>query len=61
MNLASHAIATLRLSHPQATTAHLQQCPQRQVVLTFGGVEFRPGGWLFSDGDGIIVAVRDLR
>jgi regulator of ribonuclease activity A len=30
------------------------------VPVTFGGVEFRPGDWLYSDEDGIVVAERDL-
>jgi regulator of ribonuclease activity A len=30
------------------------------VPVTFGGVEFRPGAWLYSDEDGIVVADRQL-
>ncbi|MFD0683307.1 ribonuclease E activity regulator RraA [Actinomadura fibrosa] len=30
------------------------------VPVTFGGVEFRPGDWLYSDEDGIVVAERAL-
>ncbi|NED52556.1 S-adenosylmethionine--2-demethylmenaquinone methyltransferase, partial [Micromonospora aurantiaca] len=30
------------------------------VPVTFGGVEFRPGDWLYSDEDGIVVAAREL-
>ncbi|MGH3242216.1 MAG: ribonuclease E activity regulator RraA [Spirillospora sp.] len=30
------------------------------VPVGFGGVEFRPGDWLFSDEDGIVLAERDL-
>ncbi|MEU6039294.1 ribonuclease E activity regulator RraA [Actinomadura sp. NPDC047616] len=30
------------------------------VPVTFGGVEFRPGDWLYSDEDGIVLATRDL-
>lgn len=30
------------------------------VPVAFGGVEFRPGDWLYSDEDGIVVAERDL-
>ncbi|MEU8800322.1 ribonuclease E activity regulator RraA [Spirillospora sp. NPDC048819] len=30
------------------------------VPVTFGGMEFRPGDWLYSDEDGIVVAERDL-
>ncbi|WP_242901012.1 ribonuclease E activity regulator RraA [Actinomadura terrae] len=31
------------------------------VPVSFGGVEFRPGDWLYSDEDGIVVADRQLR
>ncbi|GGV15408.1 putative 4-hydroxy-4-methyl-2-oxoglutarate aldolase [Actinomadura cremea] len=30
------------------------------VPVVFGGAEFRPGDWLYSDEDGIVVAERDL-
>jgi regulator of ribonuclease activity A len=30
------------------------------VPLSFGGIEFRPGQWLYSDGDGVLVADRAL-
>jgi regulator of ribonuclease activity A len=30
------------------------------VPVRFGGVEFRPGDWLYSDDDGIVVAGRSL-
>ena len=30
------------------------------VPVTFGGVEFRPGEWLYSDEDGIVVSERRL-
>jgi regulator of ribonuclease activity A len=31
------------------------------VPVRFGGVEFRPDAWLYSDADGIVVAERRLR
>lgn len=31
------------------------------VPVAFGGVEFRPEDWLYSDEDGIVVAHRRLR
>ncbi|WP_019630091.1 ribonuclease E activity regulator RraA [Actinomadura atramentaria] len=31
------------------------------VPVEFGGVEFRPGDWLYSDEDGIVLAARALR
>lgn len=33
---------------------------EADVPVTFGGVEFRPGDWLYSDEDGIVVAGRRL-
>lgn len=30
------------------------------VPVAFGGTEFRPGSWLYSDEDGIVVAPRSL-
>ena len=29
---------------------------QLDIPVTFGGVEFRPGEWLYSDADGILVS-----
>jgi regulator of ribonuclease activity A len=33
---------------------------QVDVPVSFGGVEFRPGSWLYSDEDGILVSGRQL-
>ena len=33
---------------------------QLDVAVSFGGVEFRPGHWLYSDEDGILVSSRRL-
>ncbi|WUH97407.1 ribonuclease E activity regulator RraA [Spirillospora sp. NBC_00431] len=33
---------------------------EADVPVAFGGVEFRPGDWLYSDEDGIVLAERDL-
>ena len=33
---------------------------QVDVAVSFGGVEFRPGNWLYSDEDGILVSSRRL-
>jgi len=30
------------------------------VPVSFGGVEFRPGDWLYADEDGIVLATRSL-
>ena len=32
----------------------------RDLPVTFGGVSFRPGEWLYADDDGVIVATRAL-
>src|SRR5262249_35328867 len=34
---------------------------QVDVPVSFGGVEFRPGHWLYSDEDGILVSPKPLR
>jgi len=33
---------------------------QRDLVVRFAGVTFRPGDWLYADEDGIVVAKRQL-
>ena len=33
----------------------------RDVPVTFGGVTFRPGDWVYADGDGILVAPEELK
>jgi regulator of ribonuclease activity A len=33
---------------------------QRDIVLNFAGVKFRPGDWLCADEDGIIVSAKEL-
>ncbi len=33
---------------------------EREVAVGFAGVTFTPGHWLYADGDGIVVAARDL-
>jgi regulator of ribonuclease activity A len=30
------------------------------VPVTFGGVTFRPGSWLYADSDGVVVSEREL-
>jgi regulator of ribonuclease activity A len=30
------------------------------VPVSFGGVEFLPGSWVYSDEDGILVSPRNL-
>lgn len=33
---------------------------EKDVAVEFAGVTFKPGHWLYADGDGIVVAARDL-
>ncbi|ROO82870.1 regulator of ribonuclease activity A [Actinocorallia herbida] len=33
---------------------------ETDVPVEFGGVEFKPGAWLYSDADGIVIADRDV-
>ncbi len=33
---------------------------ERDVPVRFGGVDFRPGHWLCADGNGVVVAPREL-
>ncbi len=33
---------------------------ESEVPVEFGGVEFAPGAWLYSDEDGIVLAAREL-
>ncbi len=33
---------------------------QREIPVRFAGVHFRPGAWLYADGDGLIVSEQPL-
>lgn len=33
---------------------------QREIAVRFAGVHFRPGAWLYADGDGLIVSEHPL-
>jgi regulator of ribonuclease activity A len=33
---------------------------QRDLPVTFAGVQFAPGDWVYADGDGILVAPHPL-
>lgn len=33
----------------------------RDVPVSFGGVVFRPGDWVYADKDGILVAAQELK
>ena len=34
---------------------------QRDLIIEIGGVGISPGDWVYADGDGVVVAARDLR
>ncbi len=45
-------------THPMKTDKRGEG--QRDLVVTFAGVTFHPGDWLYADEDGVIVARRAL-
>ncbi|MBI4995461.1 MAG: ribonuclease E activity regulator RraA [Rhodocyclales bacterium] len=50
MDIGVFALAT----HPQKTDK--KNVGEADVAVSFGGTTFRPGEWLYADGDGILVA-----
>ena len=50
MDIGVFALAT----HPQKTDK--KNIGETDVTVTFGGTTFRPGEWLYADGDGVLVA-----
>lgn len=50
-DLGIKAIAT----HPRKSEKGLHSA-QADKVVTFAGVTFKPGGWLYADADGIVVS-----
>lgn len=47
-------------THPRKSEKGLHSAHADRVV-TFAGVTFRPGQWLYADADGIIVSDREIR
>ncbi len=45
--------------HPRKSEKGLHSA-HRDKVVTFGGVTFEPGGWLYADADGIVVSDKPL-
>jgi regulator of ribonuclease activity A len=45
-------------THPQKTDK--RNIGEADVAVTFSGVTFRPAEWIYADGDGIVVANRQL-
>lgn len=45
-------------SNPRKSSKH--GTGERDVPVTFGGVTFRPGAFLYSDEDGIVLSARQL-
>jgi regulator of ribonuclease activity A len=54
MDIGLFALAT----HPQKTDK--KNVGEAGVPVTFGGVTFTPGSWLYADTDGVLVADRAL-
>lgn len=54
LDLGVRALAT----HPQKSVK--QNFGNRDLAVTFGGVTFNPGEWLYADADGIVVAEHRL-
>lgn len=54
MNLGVLALAT----HPQKTVK--KNLGDAEVPVSFAGITFRPGEWLYADADGLIVASERL-
>lgn len=45
-------------THPQKSIK--KNVGDRDIAVTFGGVTFRPGEWLYADEDGILVSTKPL-
>ena len=54
MDLGVFALAT----HPQKTLK--KNLGDAEVPVSFAGIEFRPGEWLYADEDGLIVSAEQL-
>jgi regulator of ribonuclease activity A len=50
MNVGVLALAT----HPRKTIKKNQG--DRDVPVSFGGITFRPGAWLYADEDGVLLS-----
>jgi len=55
IDLGVRALAT----HPQKSIK--KGVGERDIPVTFGGVTFAPGEWLYADEDGVLVSSRPLR
>lgn len=54
MDLGVFALAT----HPQKTVK--KNLGDAEIPVTFAGIDFRPGEWLYADEDGLIVSATSL-
>ncbi len=45
-------------THPQKSVK--KGVGDRDIAVSFGGVAFRPGDWLYADADGVLIADRAL-
>lgn len=59
LELADCEVGVLALgTHPRKSVKRGEG--QVDVPVTFGGVTFAPGGWVYADADGVLVAPRAL-
>lgn len=57
--IAAMAIGVFALAtHPQKTVK--KNLGEAEVPVSFAGIEFRPGDWLYADADGLIVSAERL-
>lgn len=54
MDLGVRALAT----HPRKTVK--KNLGEAEVCVSFAGIDFRPGEWLYADADGLIVSAEPL-
>jgi regulator of ribonuclease activity A len=58
--LAEQAVGIKALgTHPRKSEKGLHSAAQDKAV-SFAGVTFKPGAWLYADADGIVVADKPL-
>jgi len=60
VELAAQAVGVKALAtHPRKSEKGLHSA-QRDRPVSFAGVTFRPGAWLYADADGIVVAEQQI-
>ncbi len=54
MDIGVLALAT----HPKKTVK--KNLGDAEIPVSFGGIDFHPGAWLYADADGVIVSAEPL-